>query len=67
MKIKCNQLSQSERCTIALALDAYQNGALSDHKGTSAHYADLAQRIRHGEVLLCEYQYTQDEEGTPWS
>lgn len=65
MKIKIEQLDEKTRGTVARAIDDYVSTILFDNPETACKYADIAIKIRHGELLLCEYEYqsTEDEEG----
>ena len=63
MKIKVTQLDEQTRDTIALALEMYVNYVYELLPNVKKQYKDIGHTIRHGEVLLCEYQYNEQEEG----
>lgn len=63
MKIKVTQLDDATRSTVALALELYASSVHELCKNTKEKYMNIGQAVRHGEVLLCEYVYTEKEEG----
>lgn len=63
MKIKVTQMDQATRSTIALALVEYSMVVKETFPLQSKKYNDMAQAVRHGELLLCEYVYPEQEKG----
>lgn len=63
MKIKATQLDNIIRNTIALAVDDYASTIRRVDEKCSEKYMQIAARIRHGELILCEYQYNEQEKG----
>ena len=62
MKIKVEQLTETERCTLSIALDYYVCKVGNVDPECGRKYAKIASKLRHGELLLCEYQYNGKEE-----
>lgn len=62
MKINVNQLDEKTRNTIALAIEIYGSKFSEHFPDIQEKYTNMATRIRHGELLLCEYQYNGKEE-----
>lgn len=63
MKIKATQLDKTTLNAIVKALDYYALHITQIGKGMSVNYPQLATRIKHGELILCEYQYNEQEKG----
>lgn len=63
MKIKATQLDKTTRNAIVKAVDYYACHLRQIQRGCNMSYAQLATRIIHGELILCEYQYNQQEKG----
>lgn len=63
MKIKTEQIDAVTRNTLALAVELYSHRVMRADKAVGKKYLELSNRIRHGEVLLCEYQYPEQQEG----
>lgn len=63
MKIKVTQLDGLTRSTIALALDLYARNVHELFPNLKEKYINMAQAVGHGELLLCEYVYPDQEEG----
>ena len=63
MKIKATQLDQLDRDRISRACTKWADRNEVFYPGISRYYKDLAQRIKHGELILCEYQYQEQEKG----
>lgn len=63
MKIKATQIDNTIRNTIALAVDDYASSIRRVDKECSDKYLQVAARIKHGELILCEYQYNEQEKG----
>lgn len=61
MKIKVTQLTSTQRDLIAWALFNYANELHNNEEEGAEFYAHTATAIRHGELLLCEYQYNEQE------
>ena len=63
MKIKVTQLDETAKTRIYRALIswAYQNE--EHYPDATSIYRDMARRIQHGELILCEYQYNEQEKG----
>lgn len=62
MKIKVQQLDERTRSTIALICNLYAADMQKIDAEVTEKYSKLAQQIRHGELLLCEYQDKGKEE-----
>lgn len=63
MKIKVKQLESGERSVITAALDMYVNSVFVLCPELKEKYNNIRQAVRQGELLLCEYQYNEQEEG----
>lgn len=63
MKIKVKQLDEETRGTIALALELYASYVYELLPNVKKQYINIGQAVRHGELLLCEYVYSEQEEG----
>lgn len=63
MKIKVTQLDQATRSTIAAALRYWARTNEEDFPMLANKYQDMAHSIKHGELILCEYQYNEQEKG----
>lgn len=63
MKIKATQLDKNKRNAIVRALDYYALHINELGRGMTVNYPQLATRINHGELILCEYQYNDQEKG----
>lgn len=62
MKIKVTQLDGPTRSTVAFALDMYARHVSDTYPSQTEKYRNMAHAVRHGELLLCEYQYNGKEE-----
>lgn len=62
MKINVNQLDEKTRSTLALICNLYAADMKNIDASVTEKYSKLAMQIRHGELLLCEYQYNGKEE-----
>lgn len=62
MKIKVQQLDEKTRCRLALICYLYSEDIKKTDAEATEKYSKLAMQIRHGELLLCEYQYNGKEE-----
>lgn len=62
MKIKVQQLDEKTRSTLALICNLYAADMQKIDAEVTEKYSKLAQQIRHGELLLCEYQYKSKDE-----
>lgn len=62
MKINVNQLDETTRKTIALAVELYAGKWAKSDPATCDKYFKMSIALRHGELLLCEYQYNGKEE-----
>lgn len=62
MKIKVEHLTETERCTLSIALDYYMCKVGNVDPECGRKYAKIASKLRHGELLLCEYVDNQEEE-----
>lgn len=63
MKIKVKQLDEETRGTIALALELYASYVYEPLPNVKKQYINIAHDISHGELLLCEYVYSKQDEG----
>lgn len=63
MKIKATQLDKITRDTIASAVTYWCKSIEDFIPVISNEYMDIAQTIKHGELILCEYQYNEQKEG----
>ncbi len=61
MKIKVEQLTETERYTLSLALDYYVCKVGNSDPESGRKYAKIAYKLRQGELLLCEYVETNTE------
>lgn len=62
MKITIEQLDEKTRSTLALICNLYASDMQKIDAEVTEKYSKLAMQIRHGELLLCEYQYNGKEE-----
>lgn len=63
MKIEITQLQEPTRNILALAMEHYALTVGDGYPEIAFKYTSIAQAIRHGELLLCEYVYTPREGG----
>lgn len=63
MKIKIEQLDEHTREGVAIALQHYAASIYPEQVEARKKYRDLSTAIRHGELLLFEYQYPEQQEG----
>lgn len=63
MKIKATQLDEKTREVISNAVQYYVTDLYPDLIEAMKKYFDLSTQIRHGELILCEYQYNEQEKG----
>ncbi len=63
MKIKFTQLDKKTREFIANAIQYYFADLYPQLAEEPRRHNDISRRIRHGELLLGEYQYNELEEG----
>lgn len=63
MKIKIKQLDEHTREGVAIALQHYSASIYPEQVEARKKYRDLATAVRHGELLLCEYQYPEQQKG----
>lgn len=61
MKIKIEQLDERTRECVAIALQQYAASIYPDQVKAREKYRNLSSAVRHGELLLCEYQYNGEE------
>jgi len=59
MKIKFYQMSKGERDILSDALRVMAGNMEGGHCVSAYHCRDLANRIKHGEVLLGDYVYNE--------
>ena len=63
MKIKFQQLDDKTREGISIAVQHYAASLYPDLIEARKKYFDISQQIRHGELILGEYQYNKQEKG----
>lgn len=63
MKIKATQLDKETRNAIVKAVDYYACHLRQIQRDGIVNYSQLATSIIHGELILCEYQYNEQEKG----
>lgn len=63
MKIKVTQLDERARLAIANALLEYYPNITEEINPSQLDTHELSARIAHGEILLCEYVYPEQEKG----
>lgn len=63
MKIKATQLDLPTRNTVAEALIRWSKSNEDIFPKRARKYLNMAQVIKHGELILCEYQYNEQEKG----
>lgn len=63
MKIKVTQFGAGERSVVSAALEMYASSVLGSFPELKDKYENIGQSIQHGELLLCEYVYPEQEKG----
>ena len=63
MKIKFQQLDSETRDCISFAVQLYAASLHLHLTKERQKYFDISQKIHHGELLICEYQYNELEKG----
>lgn len=63
MKIKLTQLDENTRKIIGVAVLDYAKTIRRIDKEASKKYMLLGTRLIHGELIVGEYQYTEQEKG----
>ena len=63
MKIKAAQFDDNTRECIAIAVQHYAASLYPDLVEARKKYFNISTQIRHGELILCEYQYNEQEKG----
>lgn len=63
MKIKFTQLDSCTRDCISFAVQQYAASLRLHLTKERQKYFDISQQIRHGELLIGEYQYNEQEKG----
>lgn len=63
MKIKFQQFDDETRECLAIAVQHYAASLYLDLIEERKKYFDISQQIRHGELLVGEYQYNDQEKG----
>ena len=61
MKINVTQFDEKTRNTIALAIELYSLNVTETFPDLTKKYMNIALAVRHGELLLCEYVYPEQE------
>lgn len=63
MKIKFQQLDKETREGISIAVQHYATYLFTHLVGSRQKYLDISQKIIHGELIIGEYQYNEQEKG----
>ena len=63
MKIKLTQFDEETRNCISYAVEKYASSLFPYEREERLKYFELSLKIRHGELLIGEYQYNEQEKG----